>query len=84
MPVCGFCVLGCWASASDTVRTVGDTAKLNAASPKNEKALRREIISISFCSVTSDPPYLIVAIRVVNAVRPQLVTAPFHSVLSVG
>jgi hypothetical protein len=82
VPACGFCVLG-WASASDTVRTVGDTAKLNAASPTSEKTLRREIISVFFCSVTSNPPYLIVATRVVNAVRPHL-TAPFHSLLKCG
>ena len=51
MPVWGF-VLGCWASASDTVRTGGARAKLKAARPKTEKALRREIISVSFFSVT--------------------------------
>jgi hypothetical protein len=47
-------VLGCWASASDTVRTAGDIAKPNAARPKKENALRREIISVSFVSVISD------------------------------
>jgi hypothetical protein len=49
-------VLGCWASASDTVSTVGDIAMPSAASPKIEKALRREIISISVVSVTFNLP----------------------------
>jgi hypothetical protein len=35
---------------------VGDRAKLNAASPKMEKALRRETISVSFLSVTFNLP----------------------------
>ena len=58
MPVLGavpvpLAVLGCWASASDTVRTVGAMAKLNAASPRIEKALRREITFASVFSVMS-------------------------------
>jgi hypothetical protein len=57
VPVWG-AVLGCWASASDSGRTVGDRAKLNAASPKMEKALRREIISVSFFSVTFNLPII--------------------------
>jgi hypothetical protein len=51
VPVWGV-VLGCCASASDSGRTVGERAKLNAASPKIEKALRREIIPVSLFSVT--------------------------------
>src|SRR3984893_15625237 len=51
---------GCWASASDTVSTVG-TARLNAASPRRESALLREITSdaifslIANSSLTSTP-----------------------------
>src|ERR1700730_450531 len=51
---------GCWASASDTVSTVG-TARLNAASPRRESALRREITPdaifslIANSSLTSTP-----------------------------
>jgi len=56
VPVWGVCVLGCWASASDTVSTVGDIAMLSAASPKIEKALRRDIISVSLFSVTFNLP----------------------------
>ena len=54
VPVLGVCVvvvLGCWASASDTVSTAGDIATPNAASPKIEKAFLREIISVSIFSV---------------------------------
>lgn len=59
--VLGVCVvLGCWASASDTVSTVADIAMLSAPSPKIEKALRREIISVSLFSVTFKPLYVIV------------------------
>jgi hypothetical protein len=59
VPVCGFCpvvVLGCCASASDTVSTVGEIATLSAASPKIEKALRREITPVSVFSVTFNLP----------------------------
>jgi hypothetical protein len=41
----------CWASASDTISTVGGTARLNAASPTRESALRREITSDSIFSL---------------------------------
>jgi hypothetical protein len=54
--VCAVVVLGCWASASDSIRTVGDMAKLNAASPKMEKTFRREMISVSLFSVTINLP----------------------------
>jgi len=53
-------VLGCWASASDTVRTVGAMAMLSAASPRIEKVRRREITSVSVFSVTFNLPILIV------------------------
>jgi len=84
VPVCGFCVLGCWASASDAVKTIGDTAILNAASPKSEKALRREIVSVSYCSVASKPPYLIVAITVLNTRSTSTCRSAFHFLLFGG
>jgi hypothetical protein len=36
-----------WASASDAVSTAAGTAKPNVASPRREKAVRREMISSS-------------------------------------
>jgi hypothetical protein len=52
----GFSVVRCYQQ--------GAAAKLNAASPKKEKAFRRESISVSRFSVTLDLPILIVAITV--------------------
>ena len=45
-----------WASASDTVRIVAGTARLNAASPRRENALRRDIISDLISSLISNLP----------------------------
>jgi hypothetical protein len=59
VPVWGVCpvgVVGCWASASDSIRTVDAVAKPNAANPRMEKALRREMISVSFFLVTINLP----------------------------
>jgi len=39
--------LGCWASASDIGRMAAGTAAANTASPSKERALRREITSVS-------------------------------------
>jgi hypothetical protein len=64
--VCGVGVVVAWASASsDVINSVGAAAKLNAASPRKEKAFRRESISVSLFSLTLDLPILIVAITVV-------------------
>ena len=49
-----------WASASDTVDTVSTVgaARLNTASPRSERALRREITSDLICSLMQHPPGL--------------------------
>jgi hypothetical protein len=44
------------ASASDVTKNVGDTAKLNAANPRMEKALRRDMISVSLFSIMFNLP----------------------------
>jgi hypothetical protein len=49
-------VLGAWASALDTVSTVDGTTKANVASPRMEKSLRRERISVSLFSLLSRSP----------------------------
>jgi hypothetical protein len=49
-------VLGAWASALDTIKTVGGTAKANVASPRMEKSFRRERISVSPFSLMSRSP----------------------------
>jgi hypothetical protein len=50
------------AAASDTSSTEAGTAKLNVASPRIDKAFRREIISVSLFSITTNLPSLLVAI----------------------
>ena len=50
-------MLGAWASAVDTINTVGGTAKANVASPRKEKIFRRERISVSvFSLMLRSPP----------------------------
>ena len=67
--------LSCWSAVAEPQHLmilVLSVLRPNSARPvPNEKALRREIISFSFCSVTSNPPYLIVAIAVAEATRSE-------------
>jgi hypothetical protein len=61
VPVWGVCVVvvllcASAASASDVTNSVGDTAKLNAANPRMEKALRRDMISVSLFSIMFNLP----------------------------
>jgi hypothetical protein len=60
-----------WASAFDTVSTVAGTAKLNVASPKREKALRREIISASRSVIFNLRPQQRVKPSVGHVISPQ-------------
>jgi len=69
-------VLGAWASALDTIKIVGGTAKANVASPRMEKSFRRERISVSLFSLMSRSPLSISCRRCpeaphLAAVRPK-------------